>query len=41
MIGGVALISLAVLLPLGLVGALIAFAYARGRRRARERALDA
>ncbi len=40
-IGGVALISLAILVPLGLVGAVIAFAYARGRRRSRERALDA
>ena len=40
-IGGVALISLAALIPLGLVGALVAFAYTRGRRRARERALDA
>ena len=40
-IGGVALISLAALIPLGLVGALIAFAYTRGRRRARERALGA
>jgi len=40
-IGGVALIALAVLLPLSLIAALAAFAISRGRRHARERALDA
>ena len=40
-IGGIALVSLAILLPLSLVGALIAFAISRGRRRSRDRALDA
>jgi hypothetical protein len=40
-IGGVALIALAILLPLSLIAALAAFAISRGRRHARERALDA
>ena len=39
-IGGIALISLAVLLPLSLIAALAAFAISRTRRRAREKALD-
>ncbi len=39
-IGGVALISLAVLLPLALVGTVIYLGMARARRRSRERALD-
>ena len=39
-IGGIALISLAILLPLSLVAALIAFAISRGRRRSRDKALD-
>jgi hypothetical protein len=39
-IGGIALVSLAILLPLSLVGALIALAISRGRRRSRDRALD-
>jgi len=39
-IGGVLLVSLAVLIPLGLLAGLIAFAASRTRRRARERALD-
>ncbi len=39
-IGGIALISLAILLPISLVAALIAFAVSRGRRRSREHALD-
>jgi len=40
-IGGIALVSLAILLPLSLIAALIAFAVSRGRRRSRDRALDA
>lgn len=39
-IGGIALISLAVLLPLALVGTLVYLATARSRRRSRERTLD-
>ena len=39
-IGGIALVSLAILLPLSLVAALIAFAISRGRKRSRENALD-
>jgi len=39
-IGGIALIALAVLLPLALVGTLIYVVTARTRRRSRERALD-
>ncbi len=39
-IGGIALISLAVLLPLSLIAALAAFTISRARRRAREQALD-
>ncbi len=39
-IGGIALISLAILLPLALVAALTAYVISRGRRRAREKALD-
>ena len=39
-IGGIALISLAVLLPLSLIAALAAFTISRTRRRAREQALD-
>ena len=39
-IGGVALIALAILLPLSLIAALAAFAISRGRRHAREKALD-
>ena len=39
-IGGIALVSLAILLPLSLVAALIAFAISRGRRRSRDQALD-
>lgn len=39
-IGGVLLVSLAVLIPLGLIAGLIAFALSRARRRSRERALD-
>ena len=40
-VGGIALVSLAILLPLSLIAALIAFAISRGRRRSRDRALDA
>ena len=40
-IGGIALVSLAILLPVSLVLALIAFAISRGRRRSRDKALDA
>ncbi len=40
-IGGIALVSLAILLPLSLVAALIALAIGLGRRRSRDRALDA
>ena len=40
-IGGIALVALAVLLPLALVAALAAFGISRARGRARERALDA
>jgi hypothetical protein len=39
-IGGVALITLAILLPVALVGGVAAFALSRSRARARERALD-
>ena len=39
-IGGIALVSLAVLVPLALVGTLVYLATARTRRRSRERALD-
>ena len=39
-IGGIALISLAILLPLALVAALTAYAITRTRRRARDNALD-
>lgn len=39
-IGGIALISLAILLPLSLVAALAAYAITRTRRRAREKTLD-
>jgi hypothetical protein len=39
-IGGIALVSLAILLPLSLVATLIAFAISRGRRRSRDKALD-
>ncbi|MDX6583720.1 MAG: hypothetical protein QOI10_2904 [Solirubrobacterales bacterium] len=38
-IGGIALVSLAILLPLSLIAALMAFAVSRGRRRSREKAL--
>ena len=40
-IGGIALVALAVLIPLALVAALAVFALSRARRRARDRALDA
>jgi hypothetical protein len=40
-IGGIALVSLAILVPLSLVAALIALAIGLGRRRSRDRALDA
>ena len=40
MIGGIALISLAILLPLALVGALTVYVVTRTRRRARDSALD-
>jgi hypothetical protein len=39
-IGGIALVSLAILLPLSLVAALVAFTVSRARRRSRENALD-
>jgi hypothetical protein len=39
-IGGIALISLAILLPISLIAALAAFAISRSRRRSREQALD-
>jgi len=39
-IGGVAVVSLAILVPLGLIAALVAWVVLRSRRRARERALD-
>jgi hypothetical protein len=39
-IGGIALITLAILLPVSLIAALIAFAVGRSRRRSRENALD-
>jgi hypothetical protein len=39
-IGGIALVTLAILLPVSLIAALIAFAVSRSRRRARENALD-
>ena len=39
-IGGIALVSLAILLPLSLIAALIAFAISRTRRRSRDNALD-
>jgi hypothetical protein len=37
--GGIALVSAAILLPIGLVIALVAFAWRRSVRRGRERAL--
>jgi hypothetical protein len=40
-IGGIALVSLAILLPASLLAALIALAVSRGRRRSRDKALDA
>ena len=39
-IGGIALIALAILLPLSLIAALAAFAITRSRKRSREQALD-
>jgi len=39
-LAGVLLVSLAVLVPLGLIAALVAWVVARFRRRRRERALD-
>ncbi|HEY8001755.1 MAG TPA: DUF4349 domain-containing protein [Solirubrobacterales bacterium] len=39
-IGGIALVSLAILLPLSLLAALAAFAVSRGRKRSRDNALD-